>query len=96
MVMNNKKDNGKTNAINYKSLLGVVKRIGFINKLLCKHDNINYGWSYIICKKCDRVRYNPSKNAELLNKFLTNMESKRHWETEKTEKIREKSRIYNH
>lgn len=83
----------KSNA--FYTLLGLVKRIGFINKLLCKHDDSNHGWSYIKCKKCERLRYNPDKNAEILNKKLSMMENKGLWKPEDTMKLRMRSAMFN-
>jgi len=70
----------------------MIKKL--IKQLRCKHDWNAHGWSYIKCKQCDRTKYNPAKNAEILNKRCSKMVSEGHWTEQEASKIRNTSLIY--
>lgn len=42
-------------------------------KLFCKHEWNPAGWSYLRCKKCNKQRYDPEKNAELRRPIFDKM-----------------------
>ena len=62
--------------------------------LKCKHDWINYGWSYVQCTKCGLTQYNPNKNAEILDGVLTRMSDRGLWDEEGCDKMRDRSRMF--
>lgn len=47
--------------------------MSIFKKLFCDHDFDAHGWSYIKCKKCNRVKYNPKRNGELMAVKLNKM-----------------------
>lgn len=47
--------------------MNFFKRI--IKRTICDHEWQFHGWSYIKCKKCEQVKIDEAKNAELQQKF---------------------------
>jgi hypothetical protein len=45
----------------------------------CSHDFEARGWSYVLCKKCQRSFDNPQLNREMRNKFIDKMVESGAW-----------------
>lgn len=54
----------------------------FFKRLFCKHEWREHGFSYVECKICDKVKYNPNLCSELITKTLCGMVDKGIWKKE--------------
>ena len=77
-----------------KPLLKNSKRIEFIQKLICKHEWMAHGWSYIKCKSCDKVRHDPEKCSELHNKLINKMVDRGIWKEGEATRLRQRSGMF--
>jgi len=63
-------------------------KMNIINKLFCKHDWTNKGFSYIECKLCGKTKYNPKLSTELRNETINMMINKGLWNKEEVDKFK--------